>query len=65
MKALLIPVNLVLELVTFFARPVSLALRLFTGRAGRPGAVCGLELGGLCGSVCDMGAAYHDPNFAV
>ena len=29
LKALLIPVNLVLELVTFFARPVSLALRLF------------------------------------
>ena len=28
-KALLIPVNLILELVTFLARPVSLALRLF------------------------------------
>lgn len=28
-KAILIPVNLVLELVTFLARPVSLALRLF------------------------------------
>jgi F-type H+-transporting ATPase subunit a len=29
LKALLIPVNLILELVTFLARPVSLALRLF------------------------------------
>ena len=28
-KALLIPVNLILELVTFLARPISLALRLF------------------------------------
>ncbi len=28
-KAILIPINLVLELVTFLARPVSLALRLF------------------------------------
>lgn len=29
LKVLLIPINLILELVTFFARPVSLALRLF------------------------------------
>ena len=29
LKALLIPVNLILELVTFLARPISLALRLF------------------------------------
>lgn len=29
LKVLMIPVNLILELVTFFARPVSLALRLF------------------------------------
>ncbi|MCL6247872.1 MULTISPECIES: F0F1 ATP synthase subunit A [Acinetobacter] len=29
LKALLIPVNIILELVTFIARPISLALRLF------------------------------------
>ncbi|MFW1644980.1 F0F1 ATP synthase subunit A [Acinetobacter guillouiae] len=29
LKALLIPVNIILELVTFLARPISLALRLF------------------------------------
>ena len=29
LKAILIPVNLILELVTFIARPISLALRLF------------------------------------
>jgi len=29
LKALFIPINLILELVTFLARPISLALRLF------------------------------------